>query len=47
MIKAAKEVRMKIDDALQINKIENFLNTMRNDVSKKAFIREVSYEAVY
>jgi hypothetical protein len=42
LLRSMKAVRLKADDVIQINKMESFLNSMRSDLSKKTFLREVN-----
>eukprot|EP00347_Sterkiella_histriomuscorum_P020758 403336584 len=42
LVKSIKEIRFKIDDVLQINKIENYLNSIKSDPTRKEFIREIA-----
>jgi hypothetical protein len=44
LVKSIKVVRSKIDDVLQINKVENYLNMIRSDINRKDFIREIAEE---
>lgn len=41
VMKAIRDVRVKIDDVLHIMKIENFLSIIKQDSTKKQFIRDV------
>ena len=42
VLKSIKHVRRKIDDVLLINRIESYSNSIRIDMNKKIFLREVS-----
>jgi hypothetical protein len=42
VLRTIRAIRLKVEDVLQINKIETYLNSIRNDLSKKQFIREVT-----
>lgn len=42
LVKSLKDVRYKVEDVLQINRLENYLNSIRSDTTKKKFIREIA-----
>ena len=42
LVKSLKDVRYKVEDVLQINRLENYLNSIRSDTTKKQFIREIA-----
>lgn len=42
LVKSLKDVRYKVEDVLQINRLENYLNSIRSDATKKQFIREIA-----
>ena len=43
VLKTLKDIRMKMDDSVQILKLENFLGILKQDISKKSFIKEVAF----
>ena len=42
LLKAAKDIRMKIEDPPHLIKLENFINGWRSEKVKNSFIREVT-----